>query len=158
MPLRSAVFFRTRIRSFFCSGTCRVLRAFFFASRRATRAESTALAALRSALDKWASCTPRSGLPLSTVLGAPVGFVGGWRVLREGAADEVRGLRDGALSDPGRVLQRSTRSLRLANLSLLGSRASISSTQSRSYFRFGIVSLVKFLDDEDEYNRTANWT
>jgi hypothetical protein len=116
------------------------------------------LAALRSVLDKWASCTPRSGLPLGTVLGAPVSFVGGWRVLREGAADEERGLRDGALSELDRVLQRSTRSLRLANLSLLGSRASISSTQSRSYFRFGIVSLVKFLDDEDEYNRTANWT
>jgi hypothetical protein len=105
------------------------------------------LAALRSALDKWASCTPRSGLPLGTVVGVPVSFVDGWRVLREGAADEVRGLRSGALSELGRVLQRSTRNLRLANLSLLSSRASISSTQSRSYFRVGIISPVKFLDD-----------
>ena len=132
-PLRSAVFFRTRTRSFFCSGICRVLRAFFFASRRATRAGSTALTALRSALDRWASCVPSSGLPFGTAVGVPVSFVDGWRVLREGAADEVRGLRSGVLSELGRVLQRSTRSLRLANLSLLGSRASISSTQSRSY-------------------------
>ncbi len=36
------------------------------------------------------------------------------------------------LSKPGKVLQRSTRNLRFANLSLPGSRASISSTHSRS--------------------------
>ena len=76
-------------------------------------------------------------------MGVPVSFVGGWRVLREEAVDEVRGLRDGALSEPGKVLQRSTRSLRLANLSLLGSRASISSTQPRSYYRVGVINLVK---------------
>ena len=75
---------------------------------------------------------PRSGLPLGTIVGVSMSFVDGWRVLREGAADEVRGLRDGALSELGRVLQRSTRNLRLANLTLPGSRASISSTQSRS--------------------------
>ncbi len=102
------------------------------------RAGSTALAALRSALDKWASCAPRSGLPLGiTVVGAS--FVDGRRVLREGAVEEVLGLQGGALSELGMVLQRSTRNLRLANLSLLCSRASISSTHSRSYFRIGSV-------------------
>jgi hypothetical protein len=85
-------------------------------------------------------------------VGVPVSFVDGCRVLREGAADEVRGLRGDVLSELGRDLQRSTRSLRLANLSLLGSRASISSTQSRSYF------LSNFWMTKMNINRTANWT
>ena len=76
-------------------------------------------------------------------MGVLVSFVNGWRVLREGAADEARGLRGVTLREPGKVLQRSTRSLRLANLSLLGSRASISSTQPRSYFRVEIINLFK---------------
>lgn len=140
------MFFRTRARSFLCSGICRALRAFFFARRRATRSGSVALAALRSALDKWASFGPRSGLPLGTVVG--VGFVD-VRVIREGAPEEVR-VREsrGALGDLGKVLQRSTRSLRLANLSFLGSRASISSTHSRSYLRVGIISLVNYVWSE----------
>lgn len=125
------MFFRTRARSFLCSEIGSALRAFFFAMRRATRSGSTALAALRSALDKWASRGPRSGLPLGTGVGV-VGFEDG-RALREGADEEEEwGSRGALLSELGRVLQRSTRSLRLANLSLPGSRASISSTHSRS--------------------------
>ena len=127
--MRSAVFFRTRSRSFLCSGTCNALRAFFFASRRAMRSGSTALAALRSAFDKWASRGPRSGLPLGTVMG--VSFVDGC-ALRKEVAEGMRASRDALLSELGKVLQRSTRSLRLANLSLPGSKASISSTHSRS--------------------------
>ena len=81
---------------------------------------------------------------MTVVVGVPVSFVDGRRVLREGVAEEeVRGLRVGALSELGRVLQRSTRSLRLANLSLFDSRASISSTHSRSYFGVGIINLIK---------------
>jgi hypothetical protein len=77
-----------------------------------------------------------------------VGFVD-VRVIREGAPEEVR-MREsrGALGDLGKVLQRSTRSLRLANLSFLGSRASISSTHSRSYLRVGIISLVNYVWSE----------
>ncbi len=71
--LCSVVFLRTRTRSFPSSGTCRALRAFFLARRRVTRSGSTALAALRSALDKWASCAPSFGLPFGTASG--VGFV-----------------------------------------------------------------------------------
>ena len=81
---------------------------------------------------------PRSGLPLGIAVG--MGFVDG-RAVREGGAVEVRGSRE-ALDEPGRVLQRSTRSLRLANLSLPGSRASISSTHSRSCLRMENISPV----------------
>jgi hypothetical protein len=68
-PLCSAVFLRTRTRSLPFSGTPREFRAFFFARRRATRSGSTALAALRSSLDKWASFAPRFGLPFGKALG-----------------------------------------------------------------------------------------
>jgi len=83
---------------------------------------------------------PRLGLPLGIVVG--VGFVDGW-TLREGDDVEVRGSRE-TLDELGRVLQRSTRSLRLANLSLPGSRASISSTHSRSCLRSGSISSVQY--------------
>ena len=150
MFLCSAVLLRTRVRSFFCSGTCSVLRAFFFARRRARRSGSTALAALRSALDKCASCAPKSGLPFgNTAVG--VGFVDG-RALLEGAIVEgvaaARGLL-GVLSEPGKVLQRSTRNLRFANLSLPGSRASISSTHSRSCLGETIRSFLCKREVED---------
>lgn len=131
-PLGSAVFLRTRTRSFPFSGTRRELRAFFLARRRASRSGSTALAALRSALDKWTSCAPRLGLPFGIALG--VGFVTGEWVGGVVDAEVVAAEgRPGALREPGKVLQRSTRNLRFANLSLPGSSASISSTHSRSY-------------------------
>lgn len=136
----SAICFRTRTRSFFCSGTCRTLCAFFFARRRATRSESAAFVALRSSLGRWANCAPRSGLPLGIVVGT--GFVVGW-ALRKGDDVEVRGSRE-TLDELGSVLQRSTRSLRLANLSFPGSRASISSTHSRSCLGLENISLVQY--------------
>ena len=123
---------RTRTRSFPFSGIRRELRAFFLARRRASRSGSTALAALRSALDKWTSCAPRLGLPFGIALG--VGFVTGEWVGGVVDAEVVAAEgRPGALREPGKVLQRSTRNLRFANLSLPGSSASISSTHSRSY-------------------------
>lgn len=110
--------------------------AFFFAILRATRSTSDALIFLRSSLGKCWIFVPSSGLPRGIVVLRALEVPENLRGEREGLEWGVRAL--GCLDDDvvlplGMTLQRWTRSLRLANLSLLASRAKISSTHSRSY-------------------------
>ena len=118
----------------------------FFASRRATRSGSVALTFLRSSLGRCASFAPSSGLPLGVCFvagtsrgadadleleGPACGLL--WAEDAMEDAGERVDLNARSLGPPGRVLQRCTRSLRFANLSLDSSSARISSTHSRSY-------------------------
>lgn len=92
--------------------------AFFFSNRLATRSASDDLTCFRASLLRCTRRSPRDGSPARTVTGAlglDVDEAGG--VLLVGAALRLV-----------KVLQRCTRSLRFANLSLPSSRATISST------------------------------
>lgn len=109
----------------------------FFANLRSRRAESTALTALRSSFEREASLVPSSGSPFGTVVGV-------FFDLNETLVIVVFAFKCGVLLfdvltigvdfgvAPGTPLHLCNRSFRFANLTLPGSKARISSTQSRS--------------------------
>lgn len=106
----------------------------FLANRLVTRSASAFFAVLRSSFDRWEILGPSDGSPFGidpVSVGRESAAVGlrDFEILCEAFADGPGVILFFA---PGIVLQRCTRSLRLANLSRLSAIVRISSTHSRS--------------------------
>ena len=117
------LFFLARSRSFprpVITPGAKAILAFFFANLLATRSASVDLRCLRSSFDKPASFSPSDGSPFGITTAAGACFLDFGVAVTGGF-------------EPGNVLQRCTRSLRLANLSLVSSSAKSSSTHALSY-------------------------